>query len=633
MKLSIIITTYNQKSYTDELLDCLRSQVNQDVEVIIIDDGSEKPYKTSYSWCKVYRQKNKGAGAARNKGLTKAIGEYISFIDGDDLVADDYIHRILQKIEKNDVDFIDLSWRSLNSLGTQFNYLLKSEDDRLSNCSVCTRVFNRSLIENIRFSEKKDACEDEDFSRRVGYLDTERNFKHKAITTYMYYYRTYTEDSNTKRYKQGLTKTKRIVYYYNHVTADMTNLLEEIKREDEQNEVWLLTNQNDIPELKRYCQIAKPFQLWTHYLRGETYSGCKIIDPPFKTQVILFVKSLNIVGGIETFIYNFAKEMKNDYDIALLIKNISPEQFAKISSQIQIVKYDELKQYTCDTLIMLRILDSIPSNVIYEKSIQMCHATKTNPQWHINQDTDYIVNVSEVSKKTFENEAEKGIVIHNLADFNTKEALFLVSATRIPAPDKGANEKRMMTLANMLIAADIPFIWMNFSEGRLENAPKGFYNMGLYLNVADFIAKADYLVQLSDHEAYSYSILEALTNRTPVICTPFPSAYEQGVEDGKTGYIVPFDMNFDVKKLLKIPKFEYSYDNEGIKKQWKELLGHKKPTRSYNPGNSRFVKVKTSYYDIDLKMTLYPGTVLKMREERIRAVMQHGFIEIVEGQI
>ena len=633
MKLSIIITTYNQKSYTDELLDCLRSQVNQDVEVIIIDDGSEKPYKTSYSWCKVYRQKNKGAGAARNKGLTKAIGEYISFIDGDDLVADDYIHRILQKIEKNDVDFIDLSWRSLNSLGTQFNYLLKSEDDRLSNCSVCTRVFNRSLIENIRFSEKKDACEDEDFSRRVGYLDTERNFKHKAITTYMYYYRTYTEDSNTKRYKQGLTKTKRIVYYYNHVTSDMTDLLEEIKREDEQNEVWLLTNQNDIPELKRYCQIAKPFQLWTHYLRGETYSGCKIIDPPFKTQVILFVKSLNIVGGIETFIYNFAKAMKNDYDIALLIKNISPEQFAKISSQIQIVKYDELKQYTCDTLIMLRILDSIPSNVIYEKSIQMCHATKTNPQWHISQDTDYIVNVSEVSKKTFENEAEKGIVIHNLADFDTKEALFLVSATRIPAPDKGANEKRMMTLANMLIAADIPFIWMNFSEGRLENAPKGFYNMGLYLNVADFIAKADYLVQLSDHEAYSYSILEALTNRTPVICTPFPSAYEQGVEDGKTGYIVPFDMNFDVKKLLKIPKFEYSYDNEGIKKQWKELLGNKKPTRSYNPGNSRFVKVKTSYYDIDLKMTLYPGTVLKMREERIRAVMQHGFIEIVEGQI
>ncbi len=630
MKLSVIITTYNQKEYTDELLMCLDKQINPDVEVIVIDDGSKNPYKTPYSWCKVFRQKNKGAGSARNKGLMKSTGQYISFIDGDDIVAEDYIDRIMQMIAADDLDFIDLSWKSLDNLGTQFNYKLKTEDDRLSNCSVCTRVFNRSLIENIRFSEQKDACEDEDFSRRVGYLDTERNFKHKAITDYMYFYRTCSESSNTKRYKQGLTKTKRIVYYFNHVTKNMTDLVEEIKKEDKQNEVWLLTNQNDIPELKRYCQVAKPFKLWAHYLRGEPYSGCQIVEQPYISQIIVFIRNLNVVGGIETFIYNFAKAMKDDYDITLVVKNICPEQFAKISSQIQVAKYEEGKLYSCKTLIMLRILDDIPENITFEKSIQMCHATKTNPLWHISQNADHIVNVSKVSKDSFGKEAENGIVIHNFADLEQKKALFLVSATRIPAPDKGQNEKRMMTLANMLNDANIPFIWMNFSEGKVEDAPKGFYNMGLYLNVVDFIARADYLVQLSDHEAYSYSILESLTHKTPVICTPFPSAYEQGVEDGKNGYIVPFDMRFDVKKLLNIPSFDYEYDNESIKKQWMKLLG-KRTTKSHDLGDSRFVKVKTLYYDIDLNMTLNPGTILKMKNDRIKEVLKHGFIEIVEG--
>ena len=63
MKLSIIIPYYNVKPYTDELLDCLAPQIREDVEVILIDDGSEEPYKTQYEWCTVYRQKNKGVSS------------------------------------------------------------------------------------------------------------------------------------------------------------------------------------------------------------------------------------------------------------------------------------------------------------------------------------------------------------------------------------------------------------------------------------------------------------------------------------------------------------------------------------------------------------------------------------------
>ena len=98
MKLSIIIPYYNVKPYTDELLDCLAPQIREDVEVILIDDGSKEPYKTQYEWCKVYRQKNKGVSSARNKGLDLATGEYIAFIDSDDIVAGDYINRLFSKM-------------------------------------------------------------------------------------------------------------------------------------------------------------------------------------------------------------------------------------------------------------------------------------------------------------------------------------------------------------------------------------------------------------------------------------------------------------------------------------------------------------------------------------------------------
>ena len=70
------------------------------VEVIVVDDGSTKPITTDYPWCTVIRKKNGGSGSARNKGLSASKGEYIAFIDADDLVADYYIDKILEEIKR-----------------------------------------------------------------------------------------------------------------------------------------------------------------------------------------------------------------------------------------------------------------------------------------------------------------------------------------------------------------------------------------------------------------------------------------------------------------------------------------------------------------------------------------------------
>ena len=623
MILSIIIPYYNTKEYTDELLACLGRQIHlmdnpKEVEVVLIDDGSDVPYRPKFDFVDVIRTKNRGQSKARNLGLNRALGEYVQFIDSDDMVAEDFISKVIEKTKEGN-DIIEFSWRSLNVHGARFNYRINA-GERLTNPSACTRTFKRSYIGKVRFSEKKDATEDEDFSRRLGYLY--EPVKVSVIPDYMYFYRTDVIGSNTKRYKNGLCKTKRIVYYYENVTADRTDILESIKADDETNEVILLTNRCDIPELKRWCQIYRPTNLWTHYLKGEPFIGCSIVQVPEQYEIVLFINYLHIIGGIETFVYHFTDLYKN---VTLLVGSIHIEQRKRLNRHCKVVDYDPRKSYSCDTLILIRILDQMPDNIKADRTVRMCHGCRTNPRWHIPQDADSIVCVSEVCKKSFEKESENAMVIHNPIKKTDQRALILVSATRIPAPDKGNNEMRMRTLAERMNEAGIPFIWFNFSDGKMNNPPRGMVNVGTETDIQPYIARADYLVQLSDSEAWSYSILEALVNGTAALVCPFPSAEEMGIEDGVNGYLIPFDMGFDVNRLLTVPTFNYEYDNKEIKKKWDKILKSKPKPKTKGVK----VRVTTTYIDTEFRRQIPAGEIITVSESRAKHITSAGFGEII----
>ena len=613
MKLSIIIPYYNTQGLTDELLKTLEPQMKRSVEVIVVDDGSETPFKTDYEWVKVIRTKRTNPATARNEGLKLAKGEYIQFIDSDDLISDDFVESILGAI-KEGTDLIEYSWRSLNS--GRFNVRL-SQGERCKMPGVVLRTFKRSYIGDTRFNEKKDATEDEDFSRRLGYLTEPVSVT--TIPQYLYFYRDEVQGSNVKSYKDGYKKTKRIAYYIPHVEKG-SEYIDQIRKDDEENEVILLTEQNDVPELKRYCQIFRPCRMWTHFAKGYSFPF-EIIPIPIYAKVILYINQLNIIGGIETFIYYFARLMKHK-DIALVVYNLDESLKRKYERYIKVYEYTTRDKYSCDTLIILRILDKIPANIECNQSVQMVHACRTNPAWHIRQTSDFIVNVSEASKKSFGNEAKDGIVIHNPIITDNPRAMILVSATRIPAPDKGMNEERMRKLANMLNEAQIPFLWFNFSDGSIPNPPRGVINVGRCEDIRPYIASATYLVQLSDSEAWSYSILEALTQNVPVIVTDFPSAHEMGIKDGANGYILPFDMNFDVNRLKKVPKFSYLYDNEPIKKQWEKIIDHKTKAKKREMWD---VVILQQYNDIELGRLMNPGEVVPMPKERAKQIISLGY--------
>lgn len=107
-KVSIIIPIYNTAKYLPRCLDSVISQTYKNLEVILVDDGSNDKsgqiaddYAKKDKRIKVIHQQNQGQSAARNTGLQAATGEYISFIDSDDEVAPTFIAQLITAYEKD----------------------------------------------------------------------------------------------------------------------------------------------------------------------------------------------------------------------------------------------------------------------------------------------------------------------------------------------------------------------------------------------------------------------------------------------------------------------------------------------------------------------------------------------------
>ena len=109
--LSIIVPVYNLENYLCKCIDSILGQTYRDFEVLLVDDGSTDSslsiclqYAETDSRICVFHKDNGGASSARNLGLEKARGQYISFIDGDDFIEPDLYERLLEDLLKTNAD-------------------------------------------------------------------------------------------------------------------------------------------------------------------------------------------------------------------------------------------------------------------------------------------------------------------------------------------------------------------------------------------------------------------------------------------------------------------------------------------------------------------------------------------------
>jgi glycosyltransferase involved in cell wall biosynthesis len=112
----------------------------------------------------IHLEKNSGnASKPRNVGLDNARGEYVTFLDSDDYVSDDYVETIINKINSEDFDYCYFSLRWIEG---DFTYKIDNEPPDWMN-SVCNCIYKRSNIGNERFDDNKNINEDGDFNIRT----------------------------------------------------------------------------------------------------------------------------------------------------------------------------------------------------------------------------------------------------------------------------------------------------------------------------------------------------------------------------------------------------------------------------------------------------------------------------------
>ena len=108
-KISVVIPTYNAEKYIKQCIDASLGQTYENIEVIVIDDGSKdntlsicREIEKTDSRLRVHSQENGGASAARNAGLDLATGDYVVFFDADDFPEKTIIEEYVNAIESND---------------------------------------------------------------------------------------------------------------------------------------------------------------------------------------------------------------------------------------------------------------------------------------------------------------------------------------------------------------------------------------------------------------------------------------------------------------------------------------------------------------------------------------------------
>lgn len=213
--ISVIVPVYNVEEYLEECLESIRNQTYQDIEVILVNDGSTDTSKEICKrFCKVdsrfrlINQENQGQSVARNRGVKESIGEYIMFVDSDDVINTNVLEVLLPYM-KTDVDMVE-SRLTINK--EEFNLTKPStiafegnSKKAILNCiaikevKFCafTKLYRREIVEKIPFLEGYIY---EDVFTGINYLKYIR--KIIVVDFIGYYYRIRPNSTMTKPFNE-----------------------------------------------------------------------------------------------------------------------------------------------------------------------------------------------------------------------------------------------------------------------------------------------------------------------------------------------------------------------------------------------------------------------------------------------
>lgn len=172
VKVSLVVPIYNAQNYLARCLDSLLKQTLEEIEIICINDGSTdkslkilEEYSKKYFKIKVYSKENGGSGSARNLGIDNSQGEYIEFVDSDDILEQDAVEKMYNQAKKYNSDLVVCGMNRIDEQSGKLitkdmvNIELESlnvEKESLNNLlfinpGPCNKLHKKSIFEEARF--------------------------------------------------------------------------------------------------------------------------------------------------------------------------------------------------------------------------------------------------------------------------------------------------------------------------------------------------------------------------------------------------------------------------------------------------------------------------------------------------
>ena len=225
---SIIIPVYNTpKQFLEECLESIRKQCYKNIEVIIVDDGSKHETASYLDTLKekniVIVHKNRGGGSsARNYGVRCAKGNYICFVDADDLISEKFVESLYKGIKENQTLMSACRLEKVKSLSQKrepeeqitFKNFCGADIWQNVNTGYCvTKMYDKSIFLNSEFDETISMCEDALFVSTV----LNKIQICCATISILYYYRENPQGAshlaNAQKYKQAIEVSKKIMLF------------------------------------------------------------------------------------------------------------------------------------------------------------------------------------------------------------------------------------------------------------------------------------------------------------------------------------------------------------------------------------------------------------------------------------
>ena len=212
---SVIVPVYNIKEYLPRCVKSITEQTYQNLEVILVDDGStdgtgELCDKLAHQdkRIRVFHKENGGSSSARNLGIAQAQGQYLGFVDSDDYISPEMYERLVDGLRSGDVQIVQIGRDEVDEQGQQLpNICEPPEQDEFieskdflrellmhrGDCSYCTKLVDKSLFETHQFPV---GALNEDFHLLVQMLMETKGVMSLTGQTYHVFYRI---GSNTRK--------------------------------------------------------------------------------------------------------------------------------------------------------------------------------------------------------------------------------------------------------------------------------------------------------------------------------------------------------------------------------------------------------------------------------------------------